>query len=118
MKKRSRIKYSIIVALLVIVAFFGIYSNRNKLTYIENKFFNERSEDFIEINKNGDSVLQEFTMPYEILYSVSLNVGTFARQNDSIWEANIINKKSGEIYNFSLLHFSLLHFFTSLSYSS
>lgn len=97
MKNMIRIKYLIITFLFAITAFFIIYLNQNRLTYIENEFFNEHCGDFIEINENGDSISQEFTMPYEILYSVSLDVGTFGRINNSDWEASVVDKESGKI---------------------
>lgn len=93
-------KYFIISILLVIlISIFGIQSANKRLTYLEYKTFNYRNEEetSITLNHSGDSVVQEFTMPYNILEGISFQIDESSRDKNSTWEFCIIEKGSSKI---------------------
>lgn len=81
---------------------------RTKLTYIETCFMNEQGDACINLVRNGDELVQEFEMPYDILHGISVKVRTFDRDNNSEWSVYVTGRDSDDIickkqFNASLL---------------
>ena len=95
--KSYKIKTLVAVIGLFIIAVIGILNVRNKLTYIEYTNINDESNDYLELNKTGDEIVQEFVMPYDIMHGFAVKIGTFARDNNSKWEVVIQESKSNNI---------------------
>ena len=105
MKKQMRLFLGAILFLGLF--FFCFQRSFLKLTYIECTVGNEKADGFISIEKTGDEFIQEFQMPYDILSGISIQINTFARDNNSEWsfyitgsDQSILCKKD---FNASLL---------------
>lgn len=67
------------------------------MTYKEYKEFNTSNDAYVELSDNGEKLTQEFNMPYGILDSISIQIGTFARDNNSSWNFYISEVDTGKI---------------------
>lgn len=97
--KRKKIH---ILPLILIVVFIvlGVLWASKKLTYLEYTTENAQSDIWIELNANGDSFAQDFISPYEMLEGISVQIGTFARDNNSMWDFKLVESNSNKIlYN-------------------
>lgn len=102
MKKRN----SMIYVLWIVCTFLTLYFLRNKLTYIEFQSMNSANDAFIEINNTDDEIIQQFYMPYDIFYGISVQIGTFARDNNSIWKLEILEKETQSVVCEEFFHAS------------
>ncbi|KAI4445635.1 hypothetical protein C823_000151 [Eubacterium plexicaudatum ASF492] len=102
MKKRN----SMIYVLWIVCTFLTLYFLRNKLTYIEFQSMNSANDAFIEINNTEDEIIQQFYMPYDIFYGISVQIGTFARDNNSIWKLEILEKETQSVVCEEFFHAS------------
>lgn len=93
---KGKIKY--IFALIFLVVFFviGIWCSNTKLTYLEYTNVNEKADSYIVLEENGKELRQEFIMPYGIIDSVSFQLGTFGRDNNSEW-GFVLSNSSGKV---------------------
>jgi len=98
MLKGNRKKYfgSVIVLAVFYVIVF-LHSN-TRLTYLEYKTVNEKNDTFIALNANGSELRQEFIMPYDIFDSIALQIGTFARDNNSTWQFSLMDSSGKTLY--------------------
>lgn len=85
-------------ALMMIFLIGSVYFARTKLTYLELKNFSDSNEKTIILTSTEDELTQQFTMPYNILDSISLQIGTFQRRNNSNWLLKIQDENKGIIY--------------------
>lgn len=74
---------SIIVLLLAAVMVLGLRYSSARLTYLEYSSVSDSTDSNIPFENNGDVFLQHFVMPYDILDSVSIRIGTYDRDNNS-----------------------------------
>ena len=83
----------IILMAIVLIPFLllGFRWADTKLTYLEYSTMNSQNDTWVQIAKNGDTLTQEFVMPYNIIEGVSLQIGTFARDNNSTWKMQLID---------------------------
>ena len=114
MKNRKATAAALIIVWFVsaIVALKGT----SKLTYLEYQYENENSDSYIEIKNNNEYIEQRFESPYDILHGVGIKIGTFSRDNNSIWSVALIEGESGNIlysrnYNASLIADNSFHLF-------
>lgn len=90
-------KKVIIFAIIVLFCICGIvlYKSTKIPTYIEFIKLGQKESDVVIQMKNPDDVLeQKFTIPYKMFYGVGLLIGTYDRDNNSIYEINIIDNQS------------------------
>ena len=78
-------KYILAFVVLFILYILGLRHSDTRLTYLEYSSVNEKKDTFIALNANNDELKQEFIMPYDIFDSVSIQIGTFAHDNNSVW---------------------------------
>lgn len=99
----------ILISVIVFAGIFIFCFNKAllKLTYLEFSVGNERADSFIAIENTGNEIIQEFQMPYDILHGISIQINTFARDNNSEWsfyitgsDNTIMSKKN---FNASLI---------------
>lgn len=71
----------------------------NKLTYLEYTDI-DRGGDLtnIAVDNTHDVVRQDFVMPYDLLHGLSVQIGTFARDNNSEWHLSIIDPETKKVY--------------------
>lgn len=94
------------IAILICVTVLAVLSVRNKLTYLEYSDITptQHSMNYVTVNNSREVLLQEFVMPYDIVHGMAIQIGTFGRDNNSEWDAAIINPETKEIYGSK--HFS------------
>lgn len=90
--------YALAIGGLFIFWMLGLNFAQTKLTYLEYTSFNASSDSYINIKSNGEELKQEFLMPYDILDSISIQIGTFSRDNNSDWLLSIKNNNGETIY--------------------
>ncbi|MCR5777950.1 MAG: hypothetical protein K6G84_11125 [Lachnospiraceae bacterium] len=108
--------FAVVFCLIWLVAMLLMIRSRTKLTYIECKYENEVSSNYIEIKDNSTCMEQHFFAPYDIIHGIAIKIGTFQRDNNSIWKISIIKGEYNEIvyskdYNASLLVDNEFHLF-------
>ncbi len=95
-KKQNNRKYLLLGLIVLGLMVFGFHHANTKLTYKEYKSFNTSNDTYIKVASDGESLTQEFEMPYEILESVAVQISTFARDNNSTWAIYIAEADTGE----------------------
>ncbi len=88
--KKRLMTISILFIVLFIVAILGYQISSTKLTYLEYTTLNSEADSYVNITSNDQIISQEFVMPYEIFHGISIKIGTFGRDNNSIWKISII----------------------------
>lgn len=96
MKKKHKYIFAIIV--LIVIYIFGLKYSCTRLTYLEYTTINEKNDTYIVLDKNENELKQEFIMSYDILDSISVQVGTFQRDNNSRWIFSILNSSGKTLY--------------------
>ena len=108
MKRSNSGKYILLLAvwaaaLIACIVFFA----RGRLTYLEFTTVNEQCDYFETLRLPGEQVRQEFTAPYDMLDSVSILIGTFAKDNNSTWNF-ALEDETGKVLYQDRFHASLL----------
>ncbi|MCR5312743.1 MAG: hypothetical protein K6E54_03700 [Bacteroidaceae bacterium] len=96
MKKR-KIVFIIGLVFIWMIGVLAICKSRTKLTYLEYEYLNENAASSVILHAPGDVLEQKFVSPYNVMNGVALKVATFARDNNSIWNIQIIEKKTDRI---------------------
>lgn len=97
----TTIKIGIIFVCTIAAIFIGYHCTITTLTYKEYKSFGsvEDRSTSIELEKDGDQLSQTFTMPYDILNSIGVMIGTFGKDNNSEWNVFLYESESNkEVY--------------------
>lgn len=81
----------------IIGIYLPFYKSMTKLTYVEITEYNTKALTYIELNEPGQELVQDFVAPYDILHGISIQIGTFARDNNSMWQFEIREKNTGEV---------------------
>ena len=85
-----------VFAAFSVLATFVLKSAYSKLTFLEFTDLNPTfSQTYQIISQNGDELRQEFFMPYDFFHGFSVQIGTFARDNNSEWLASVVETESG-----------------------
>lgn len=103
-KKRNMLIY----AVWMVCTCWSLFSVRNKLTYIEFQSMNSANEAYIEIKDTEDRIIQQFYMPYDIFYGVSIQIGTFERDNNSIWKLELVEQQTQSVIYEEVFHAGLI----------
>lgn len=84
---------------IVIIGFLCAMSEEMllKTTYTEYQSISGKSDGYIKLENSSDRLVQEFIAPYDIINNVGIQIGTFARINNSLWKIDIICKKDEKI---------------------
>lgn len=69
----------------------------SRLTYLEFVTKGSTNGAYTVISQKKESRTVDFDMPYDFVRGVSLQIGTFAHDNNSEWELEILEKDSGRI---------------------
>jgi hypothetical protein len=95
---KKQLALSFIILLCIAVA--AVLGVRNRLTYLEYSDIARDSgpRSTINIRDSSDVLLQDFVMPYDIVHGLSVQIGTFRRDNNSEWDVAIINPETKEVY--------------------
>ncbi|MDD6070285.1 MAG: hypothetical protein PUC12_05630, partial [Clostridiales bacterium] len=95
---QKRIKIFVIaIACLVFIA--GIFAvNGNRITYLEYRYANETCSGWLDVSTNNETITQEFVAPYNVIHGVSFRVGTYERDNNSIYVIRITDKQGQVLY--------------------
>ena len=114
MKKR-KVSAAVLILIWVITAAAALKGS-TKLTYLEYQYENEKAQDYIQLKESDEYIEQKFSSPYDIVHGVSVSIGTFARDNNSIWNIALIDGSTGDIvyskdYNASLIYDNAFHLF-------
>lgn len=113
-------KNKIVISLLIVVwlVTLGIIALKytTKLTYIEYQYENENSTNYLTMINSEEYLEQSFKSPYDILYGIAIKVGTFKRDNNSLWNISLLDKSTKELiyqkdYNASLIDDNSFHLF-------
>lgn len=113
-----RVKATAVLILIIVwgIAAFTMVKSLSKLTYLEYVYDTEISEDSVELKNEADVIEQEFVPAYDILHGVAVKIGTFNRDNNSLWKIEIISKDTNKViyskqYNASLIEDNSFHLF-------
>lgn len=106
--KLNKRRNMMIYVLWFVCTCLSLYCVRNKLTYIEFQSMNSANDAYIEINNTEDKITQQFYMPYGILNGISLQIGTFARDNNSMWKLEVLEKETQSVIFEEAFHASLI----------
>ena len=95
---KKQLVLSLIILLCIAVA--AVLAVRNKLTYLEYSDINPETgpRSTITVRDSNDVLLQDFVMPYDIVHGLSVQIGTFRRDNNSEWDVAIIDPETKEVY--------------------
>lgn len=91
-KKVTWIIGGLILGLLLL---WGFDRAGRKTTYIESAEMNLQADGSIAIADNQTFLRQEFQMPYDLFTGIAIKIGTFGRNNNSFWQAELTEKDSG-----------------------
>ena len=98
MKKAKHLYISAILVFVIWAVFLILaYRSRTKLTYLEYEYENETVGRYIEINDTQNYIEQTFTSPYDILHGIAVKIGTFGRDNNSVWDISIAEGDTGKV---------------------
>lgn len=92
MKKRSKIWIVLLLVILFILGIFILQKFSKKPTYIEYIKLGQNCEKTLELTDNNQFIEQKLKIPYEMFYGVSLRIGTYGRENNSIYNLAIFDK--------------------------
>lgn len=95
---KKYLKYIVLIVLLLVFLIFGYSYSRTKLTYLEYKSVNESEDCIIPVEEAGYELRQEFVMPYEVFDSVAVEIGTYARDNNSNWHFVLYDPNGQVLY--------------------
>lgn len=93
--KKSYVRATLVIIFLLYV---GLAYAKTKLTYLECVSLNSKNETYIEIASDGLNLTQSFVMPYDVLDSISVQIGTFQKDNNSTWSFSIFDDSHNLIY--------------------
>ena len=96
--KRGKLKYIIAIAIIVMLYIAALFYSNTRLTYLEYTTVNDKRDTIIALDTNEDELRQAFIMPYDIFDSVSIQIGTYARDNNSTWEFTLTDKAGKVLY--------------------
>lgn len=94
MKKIQKIG---IILILVIACVCILHKVKQKSTYIEFEKIGEYCNEILDMSSNEFVIEQEFSMPYEIFHGFSFRIGTYSRENNSIYEMVVIDKTTNKV---------------------
>lgn len=95
---KEKYKYFLVGLILVILYLIGLKFSDTRLTYLEYTTINDKHETYISLNKNKDELKQEFIMPYDIFDSISIQIGTYQRDNNSTWVFSLFDPSDKMLY--------------------
>ena len=88
----KKLLFSLVI--FVLLAVISAWSVRNKLTYLEFADINQDGDTFITVKDSHDILVQDFIMPYDIMHGFSVQIGTFAKDNNSEWETEVYDPQT------------------------
>ncbi len=91
-------KYIVSVSILILLYVLGLRHAGTRLTYLEYTTVNERNDASITLAANNAELKQEFVMPYDIFSLVSLQIGTYSRDNNSTWKFSLMDSSGKVLY--------------------
>lgn len=94
---RTKIFMAITLLVFMIAIAVGFYKAYTKLTFLEYTIFNDDAEGYIALDSTGENLSQEFEMPYDILHSIAVKIGTFNRVNNSEWLFSVSDAETGKV---------------------
>lgn len=98
MIKNNKIILIIIWAVLITLLVTGLLI---KPTFLPDTCYslNDNEAVVVTVATPGDAVSRSFIMPCDIIDSIAVKIGTYARQNDSIWELSLFDASGETIYS-------------------
>lgn len=114
MKRKSFL--ILVIILLWTLTGIKVYKDTTKLTYLEYKYQNNHFDGGVTLKNNNSYVEQKFISPYKIVNGFSVKIGTFGKDNNSIWNISLIDKENKKTlyskdYNASLITDNSFHMF-------
>ena len=95
---RKKCKYFYIVLAVLVLYVTGLIRSNTRLTYLEYTTVNDKNDMIIILNESGHELKQEFIMPYDIFDSISVQIGTFQRDNNSVWSFSLQDSSGKVLY--------------------
>lgn len=96
MRKKQKIWLCLGLMVILLIGVFILYRATKKLTYIEYEKLGTNCESTLEMNNNDFTIEQEFKIPYQMFQGISLSIGTYGRENNSRYEAIIMDKTTNQ----------------------
>ncbi len=97
MKTKRKVGLFIGSILLLVIAIFFLYQSTKKVVYLEYERYGELCDQLLEVCDNNTFIEQEFSIPYQMFYGISVRIGTYGRENNSTYELIITDKTTNEI---------------------
>lgn len=104
-RKRQWILFSIIY---IIALLAGILLQRDRLTYLERYNLNARQEMDLVMHDGEDVLQQDLVIPYDMINSVEIRIGTNAQVNNSQWEISIVDPTDNQVVCSQVMYASLV----------
>lgn len=104
-RKRQLILFCIIYCIVLLA---GIFQQKDRLTYLERYNLNVRQEMDLVMHDERDVLRQDFVMPYDMIHSVEIRIGTNARVNNSQWEISIVDPADNHVVCSQIMYASLI----------
>lgn len=83
--------------LLACIVLYGMNRGAARLTYLEYTVKNEAfGEELIDVG-SGDSLVQAFYMPYDLLHGISVQIDAPNPGNGAAWSLSIVEKETGTV---------------------
>ena len=95
----KKILFILSILTLIYLTVLGVFLGRNHLTYLESSSVNLDHDSYIVINNTADELIQDFVMPYDIIHGFSVQIGTFARDNNSEWDISLTDASGREYHS-------------------
>lgn len=96
MNKKKKIWISLGGLITGLLLLLGLERAGRTITYLEAGQINVNDVSSVAIADNQTVLSQEFVMPYELFAQISIKTGTFGRNNNSFWRAEITERDSGK----------------------
>lgn len=94
----SKSKIVLVLAAAIVMLLIGYKWATTKLTYKEYTAFGDSGNELTTISVDtNDELRQTFDMPYDIVTSIAVRIGTFDRDNNSEWRIYLCEAESNQV---------------------
>ena len=95
---KSAIKNAFVILGIILLLILGLIHASTKLTYLEYSTISDKTDLPVPVNTAGTELTQSFAMPYDILDSISVRIGTNGKDNNSTWLFSLYDSSGTLIY--------------------
>lgn len=109
MKKSQKIGLFVFIMIVLAVCGLVLYKSTEKVVYVEYERYGELCETPLDMCDNNFAIEQEFEVPYNMFYGISVRIGTYGRENNSRYELTVTDKTTNQIIETAEFNVSQAH---------